>query len=80
MVCIVGFESVSYSASIADINKTLKEVGTRKVDTGIQVRDIEFQVKDHGESKPISPNPKPDGSDHPEGRAANRRVEIVIKD
>jgi outer membrane protein OmpA-like peptidoglycan-associated protein len=31
-----------------------------------------------GEKNPIAPNAKPDGSDDPEGRAKNRRVEIVI--
>jgi outer membrane protein OmpA-like peptidoglycan-associated protein len=32
-----------------------------------------------GKSKPIAPNAKPDGSDDPEGRAKNRRVEIVVR-
>jgi outer membrane protein OmpA-like peptidoglycan-associated protein len=31
-----------------------------------------------GQSKPIAPNTKPDGSDNPEGRAINRRVEIIV--
>ncbi len=31
-----------------------------------------------GNSKPIAPNTKPDGSDNPEGRATNRRVEIIV--
>lgn len=31
-----------------------------------------------GETKPIAPNTKPDGSDDPEGRQKNRRVEIVL--
>jgi outer membrane protein OmpA-like peptidoglycan-associated protein len=31
-----------------------------------------------GETKPIAPNKKPDGSDDPEGRQKNRRVEIVL--
>jgi len=31
-----------------------------------------------GKTKPVAPNTKPDGSDDPEGRAKNRRVEIVI--
>ncbi len=31
-----------------------------------------------GESRPIAPNENADGSDNPEGRQANRRVEIVI--
>jgi outer membrane protein OmpA-like peptidoglycan-associated protein len=32
-----------------------------------------------GAKKPVAPNAKPDGSDDPEGRAKNRRVEIVVK-
>ncbi len=31
-----------------------------------------------GKTKPIAPNSKPDGSDDPEGRAKNRRVEITV--
>lgn len=31
------------------------------------------------ETKPVAPNTKPDGSDDPEGRQKNRRVEITIK-
>ena len=32
-----------------------------------------------GETRPVAPNAKPDGSDDPEGRQKNRRVEIVVK-
>jgi outer membrane protein OmpA-like peptidoglycan-associated protein len=32
-----------------------------------------------GKTKPIAPNTKPDGSDDPEGRQKNRRVEITVK-
>lgn len=32
-----------------------------------------------GETKPVAPNTKPDGSDDPEGRQKNRRVEITLK-
>jgi outer membrane protein OmpA-like peptidoglycan-associated protein len=31
-----------------------------------------------GEKQPVAPNEKPDGSDDPEGRQKNRRVEIVV--
>ncbi len=31
-----------------------------------------------GKSKPVAPNTKPDGSDNPDGRALNRRVEVVV--
>jgi len=32
-----------------------------------------------GETRPVAPNTKPDGSDDPQGRQRNRRVEIVIR-
>lgn len=32
-----------------------------------------------GETKPVAPNTKRDGSDDPEGRQKNRRVEITLK-
>jgi outer membrane protein OmpA-like peptidoglycan-associated protein len=32
-----------------------------------------------GAAKPVAPNKKPDGSDDPDGRQKNRRVEITIK-
>jgi outer membrane protein OmpA-like peptidoglycan-associated protein len=33
----------------------------------------------YGEERPVAPNTNPDGTDNPEGRARNRRVEIVIE-
>ncbi len=38
-----------------------------------------FSTAGFGAKKPVAPNTKPDGSDDPEGRAKNRRVEIVVK-
>lgn len=37
-----------------------------------------FQVKGYGEERPVAPNKMPDGSDNPEGRKENRRVEIIF--
>lgn len=42
------------------------------------LKEIEFETKGYGESKPVAPNTKTDGSDNPEGRTRNRRVEIRI--
>jgi hypothetical protein len=39
--------------------------------SGYQYTSVGF-----GETKPVAPNTKPDGSDDPDGRALNRRVEI----
>lgn len=35
--------------------------------------------KGYGEKYPVAPNKKQDGSDNPEGRALNRRVEIILE-
>lgn len=40
--------------------------------------DQTYNVSGEGASKPIAPNTNGDGSDNPEGRAKNRRVEINI--
>ena len=32
-----------------------------------------------GKTKPLAHDTKPDGSDDPEGRAKNRRVEILVR-
>lgn len=37
-----------------------------------------LQAKGFGETDPVAPNENPDGSDDPEGRAKNRRVEAII--
>ena len=42
------------------------------------LKDLKFETKGFGSKKPVAPNTKPDGSDDPEGRQKNRRVEIVI--
>jgi outer membrane protein OmpA-like peptidoglycan-associated protein len=36
-------------------------------------------IRGYGESQPIAPNTQPDGSDNPQGRQLNRRVEIIIQ-
>ena len=42
------------------------------------LKDVKFIVEGFGETKPVAPNTKPDGSDNPEGRQKNRRVEIIV--
>ena len=43
------------------------------------LKNIKFETQGVGSIKPVAPNTKPDGSDDPEGRQKNRRVEIIIK-
>lgn len=44
-----------------------------------QIDPARIETKGWGESKPAVANEKPDGSDDPQGRQRNRRVEITIK-
>jgi outer membrane protein OmpA-like peptidoglycan-associated protein len=37
-----------------------------------------LNVRGYGKSRPVAPNQRPDGSDDPDGRQHNRRVEVVI--
>ena len=41
--------------------------------------NVSFMTEGFGARKPVAPNKKPDGSDDPEGRQKNRRVEIIMK-
>jgi outer membrane protein OmpA-like peptidoglycan-associated protein len=40
--------------------------------------NVQFQTVGRGELQPVAPNEKTDGSDDPEGRQKNRRVQIVV--
>jgi outer membrane protein OmpA-like peptidoglycan-associated protein len=42
------------------------------------IKNVRFATTGLGAKKPAVPNTKPDGSDDPEGRQKNRRVEIVV--
>lgn len=46
------------------------------ISKGIDTKRL--RAKGYGESQPIAPNEKPDGSDNPEGRARNRRTDFKI--
>jgi outer membrane protein OmpA-like peptidoglycan-associated protein len=39
---------------------------------------FQFDARGLGATRPVAPNTKPDGSDDPEARQRNRRVEIVL--
>jgi outer membrane protein OmpA-like peptidoglycan-associated protein len=39
---------------------------------------VKFATQGFAAARPVAPNAKPDGSDNPEGRQKNRRVEIVF--
>lgn len=45
-----------------------------------QMQKDRLYAEGFGETRPIAPNMNPDGSDNLEGRAQNRRVEVIIQD
>ncbi len=64
-----------------DYNLTLSQrrassVGNYMISRGIEKRRI--KARGYGEQRPIAPNKNDDGTDNPEGRALNRRVEFEI--
>lgn len=44
----------------------------------VGVRQRTFTVSGKGETEPVAPNVRPDGSDDEAGRARNRRVELLL--
>ena len=43
------------------------------------LKHVHFSSRGFGASNPVAPNTKPDGTDNPEGRQKNRRVEIIVQ-
>lgn len=64
-------------------NQTLSEQRAAAIKqwlvTNAQVSGANISTRGWGKTRPVSHNTKPDGSDDPEGRAKNRRVEIVVR-
>ncbi|HEY0575150.1 MAG TPA: OmpA family protein [Pseudonocardia sp.] len=63
-------------------NQRLSEQRANAVSQVLQQKlgaDFDYTPLGFGETKPIAPNTKPDGSDYPDGRAQNRRVDVMIK-
>ena len=60
-------------------NRRLSEQRARAVERELSKlveADVTYKVRGRGESAPVAPNAKKDGSDNPAGRRLNRRVEI----
>jgi len=67
----------------AAYNRSLSERRAAAVLGWLQSRaglpEARFNGSGWGAQRPVAPNVKPDGSDDPEGRRKNRRVEIVVQ-
>ena len=65
-----------------DYNRTLSERRARAVRGWLAEHGFApaaTPIVGYGESKPVAANVHPDGSDDPEGRQKNRRVEVVVE-
>jgi hypothetical protein len=65
-----------------EYNQTLSEKRAERVKNWLLENHVApvaaVSTEGFGKRKPVAPNTKPDGSDNPQGRALNRRVEIVV--
>jgi outer membrane protein OmpA-like peptidoglycan-associated protein len=62
-------------------NQTLSERRAASVRDALVQRGLRFAqlaVRGFGKTRAVAPNQNPDGSDDPEGRQKNRRVEVVL--
>lgn len=66
-----------------DYNQKLSERRAVAVKTWFVEKEglqgVSFGTQGFGAKKPVAPNTQPDGSDDPQGRQKNRRVEIIFK-
>jgi outer membrane protein OmpA-like peptidoglycan-associated protein len=79
-VCIDGYTDAKGSGAY---NQKLSE---RRADAvkawfikDAKIQNVKFVTEGFGAKNPVAPNTNPDGSDNPDGRQKNRRVEIIIR-
>lgn len=79
---VVNIEGHTDSKGADPYNQKLSERRANSVKDWLTNREglknVKFATRGFGSKKPVAPNTKPDGSDDPEGRQKNRRVDIVI--
>ncbi len=62
-------------------NQTLSERRANAVRVTLATRGLAIErmgIRGYGKGRPVAPNEKADGSDDPDGRQKNRRVEVVL--
>jgi outer membrane protein OmpA-like peptidoglycan-associated protein len=77
----ITIEGHTDSKGTAQYNQALSEKRAQTVKAWLAAHQYVTQsasVKGFGKNRPVAPNANSDGSDNPDGRQKNRRVEIVI--
>jgi outer membrane protein OmpA-like peptidoglycan-associated protein len=79
----VAIEGHTDGRGADDYNQKLSEARAASVKQWLvanaKVNGANIATRGWGKTKPVAHNTKPDGSDDAEGRAKNRRVEIVVR-
>jgi outer membrane protein OmpA-like peptidoglycan-associated protein len=78
---VVMIEGHTDAIGTESYNQTLSErraVAVRIALAGRGLPATRLNVRGFGKSRPVAANQRPDGSDDPDGRQHNRRVEVVI--
>ncbi|MEO7044252.1 MAG: OmpA family protein, partial [Ferruginibacter sp.] len=78
---VIEMSAHTDSKGADDYNMTLSDNRARSVMEYILSKGIATdRITSHGygETKPVAPNANADGTDNPEGRQLNRRVEFTI--
>ena len=79
----VAIEGHTDGRGADDYNQKLSEARAASVKqwlvTNAKIDGAAISTRGLGKTRPVAPNAKPDGSDDPQGRARNRRVEIVVR-
>lgn len=81
MKIISGGQGHTDAKGADDYNQTLSEKRARTVKDWLAAKGAvaaSTPIQGWGERKPVAPNAKPDGSDDPQGRQKNRRVEVIL--
>ena len=77
VILITGYTD---SKGTDEYNQRLSLARAQAVKNWFEAKGLQqnYQLEGLGATRPIAPNTHPDGSDNPEGRAQNRRVEIIV--
>lgn len=78
---IVEISGHTDSRGSDDYNMKLSQNRAKSVVAWLKKRKVagkRMVAKGYGETKPIAPNENPDGTDNPDGRQMNRRIELTI--
>jgi outer membrane protein OmpA-like peptidoglycan-associated protein len=70
-----GKGTAAYNQALSDQRASAVATALTPLAQGL---DVSLQPRGYGDTQPVAPNLRPDGSDNPEGRAKNRRVTVTF--